>query len=228
MSKSSKVSSVQTLNAITQTLRNDNAKIPALPKGEAATRDRLDARAYVSVEVFHKALIKECFAFEVEADRHERARAAHAMRMNTLIRAQYGDKGPDYAQAKTDRLALEAEALIKGYVNGQVFRKAYNEALIAAYGALPVSMAPSAIANRKAAEAAGRGSNAKKGKVLAKPARAANVTAPTMPESIGQVIARCGVYEVIAECARILATSKDTSLDAKTLMVIAQHYAKAA
>ena len=139
--------------------------------------------------------------------------------MANLLRAQYGDKAPTYAQFRGDRDALRVMALDRGLVDDQWVRKPYNAAVLALYGALPVSDSPAAQAKRAQRPVAAKG-KAKPGAVKGDTA----ARAASEPATIEQFIAKHGAGKVLAELSRILATKRETALDAKTLMAVAAHY----
>lgn len=142
--------------------------------------------------------------------------------MRNLLLTQYGSTCPTYAQFRADRDALRVMALDRGLVDDQWVRKPYNAAVLSLYGALPVSDSPAAVAKRAQRPVVAKGDKgankvgAKKGDTTER--------APDANMTIEQFIAKHGAGKVLGELAKILATSKATALDAKTLQAVAEHY----
>ena len=144
-------------------------------------------------------------------------------RMRDVLRQHYGDVCPTFAQFKADRLDLKARALERGLVDDQWVRKPYNAAVIDLYGALPESDSAAAVAKRAQRD----------GAVKAVPAPSAKAGAvkgqttdrdPSASETIEQFIAKHGAGNVLASLAKILATQRESALDAKTLQAVASKY----
>ena len=203
------------LNAATTTARTKAIPVPA---GEAKPK-HTPGRAYIVATDFQVAVYDAAFAGEAKICAvRESARA----RMLALIKAQYGDTCPTYAQFRADRTALASLSLERGLVDDQVVRKPYNAAVVELYGSIPVSDSPAAVAKRLQ-----RPPVDKTIKATAKPGdKGANERTPSEPETIGQFIAKFGLAAVLIEAAKILATEKATAIDAKTLVAVASHFAK--
>lgn len=172
--------------------------------------------ASVIISPFHVKMFDAAFK---AADTLCKAVESQRVVMRNLLVSQYGDVPPTYGQFRADRDALRVMALDRGLVDDQWVRKPYNAAVIAMYGALPVSDSPAAQAKRAQRPVAVKGAvkpGAVKGDTAAR--------APAEPATIEQFIAKHGAGKVLAELSRILATKRETQLDAKTLLAVAAHY----
>ena len=183
---------------------------------EASIVVKAPRAAHVVISPFHVALYN---AAEKAASALCQAVESQRAIMARMLRAQYGEVAPTYAQFRGDRDALRVMALDRGLVDDQWVRKPYNASVISLYGALPVSDSPAAQAKRAQRPVVVKG-KAKPGAVKGDTSE----RAPAEPATIEQFIAKHGAGKVLAELAKILATKKDTALDAKTLQAIAQHY----
>jgi hypothetical protein len=176
--------------------------------------------ASVVISPFHVKMYNAAFK---AADGVCKAIESQRVVMANLLRAQYGDVAPTYAQFRGDRDALRVMALDRGLVDDQWVRKPYNAAVLALYGALPVSDSPAALAKRAQRPVVVKG-KAKPGAVKGDTAQRV-APADSTPEGIAQFIAKVGAGKVLAELSKILATKKDTQLDASALQAIAKKYA---
>lgn len=191
------------LNVSTIAARNNQASVPA-PTGEETP------------EVFASEFQRNVFncAFDTGAQLNVVVQSARA-RMLELVRAQYGDVSPTYAQFKDDRAIFKTLAAERCLVDDQVIRKPYCAAIVELFGALPVSDSPAAVAKRLQRPVAAP----KAVKVDTPPAQRVESESST----IGQFIAKYGAAAVLVELAKILGTEKATMLDAKTLVAVASH-----
>ncbi len=171
--------------------------------------------AYTAVSAFHMELFNAAFK---SANLLNKAVKSQRTVMRNLLTSQYGTTCPTFSQFKADRTVLRVMALERGLVDDQWVRKPYCAAVIDLYGALPVSDSPAAIAKRAQRPVAVKAApGAKKGETSER--------APAIAETIEQFIAKHGVAKVMDEIARILATKRETALDAKTLQAVAKKYA---
>lgn len=194
---------------------------PIATKVVASIVVKASRAAHVVISPFHVKMFDAAFK---AADAVCKAVESQRVVMRNLLVAQYGDVPPTYAQFRGDRDALRVMALDRGLVDDQWVRKPYNAAVIGLYGALPVSDSPAAQAKRAQRPVVVKGGKGKAGAVKGDTATRVGPAADT-PEGIAQFIAKVGAAKVLAELAKILATKKDTALDAKTLTAIAAHYA---
>lgn len=203
---------VSVFNLETEALRLSQASIPALPTTPdvTLTGELADLGDYTNA--FQRAVYLDCVDSMRTVDEvQESARA----RMLARVRAQYGDVCPTFDQYKADRAAFQLMANYRGLASDQVIRKPYCLAINELFGALPVSDSPAAIAKR-----AQRPVKAPK---VAKTDTPPTERVETVPATIGQFIAKYGAAAVLVELAKILATEKATSTDAKTLIAVASH-----
>lgn len=173
--------------------------------------------AHVVISPFH---VKMFDAGIKAADQLCKAVESQRVVMRGLLQAQYGSVCPTYTQFRADRDALRVLALDRGLVDDQWVRKPYNAAVLALYGSLPVSDSPAAQAKRAQRPVVVKGATkpgAVKGDTAAR--------APAEPATIEQFIAKHGAGKVLAELSRILATKRETQLDATALQAIAKKYA---
>lgn len=120
-------------------------------------------------------------------------------KLAALIASKY-TVAPTFEQYRADQAALAEIAKEKGLKDNQWVRKPYALAVKAAFGALPVSQDPAAIAKRKA-----RG-----------PAKEKAATVPKRgAEDLEALIARVGVFKVLEACTRILEADDSTKSQAK-------------
>lgn len=182
----------------------------------------------------------------------DKANGTMQTKLGALIVSKYGKVAPTYAQFRADRDALKELASDKGLADDQWLRKPFNAAIIAIFGALPEAQTAAALAKRKvrdaedakkletlnktrksageapldklpkkvAAPAATRPQGAQPGKTLAQPT--------PVSETIEQLIARVGLWEIMDACARILNADQSTSAEAKLLQPIVRKHLKAA
>ena len=205
------MTSAKKLNAATAANRNANATIPALPTASAPVRkDKGITIETNAVECVHAwvAAMDNVVRAEITAD------AVVLKFINLTFKTAPSFEGFRGAQA-----ALRDACITEPGLQPATIIKAFNRIVKARFGALPVSMSPEAIAKR--AQRPGKVAKPAEQKPAAK---GANEKQPTTPETIGQFLAKFGIGNVLAECARILATEKGTNIDAKTLEVVASHY----
>jgi hypothetical protein len=143
-------------------------------------------------------------------------------KMLTLVRTQYGETAPTFAQYKADLKALKAIAAQRKLADAQWLHRPYGAALKEAYGALPVSQDPAAVLKRaqrdamqaqlkaiqEAAKQAGTAPKA------GAPAGETQERTPSPDEQIESVVARLGVFETLAACIRILESDDATKAQA--------------
>lgn len=139
-----------------------------------------------------------------------------ASRLESLITKQYGEVAPTFEQFQTDRKALAVMAKAKGLASDQHVRKPYNKVILALYGALPVSMAPSAVAMRAKRDAAPKKIKVKVGAVKGETSK--RVTSDK--ETVEQLVARVGVFAVLDACAKILAAEPATKNEAGVIRTL--------
>jgi len=203
----------QTLNALTAATRA-SAQIVDLPKGPSISTARAPECAYIDPQAWAED-VYQC----VSKSEHAQARVVQT-RLETMAKIivdRYGDTMPTYAQHRADHKQLEHVATLHCLADSQVLRKAWNISIKAAFGALPVSDEPSAVAKRL--QAAAKPKAAKTEKVATGPQEH-----PTSAsETVDQFIAKHGMGFVLARCAAVLAEMRETSLDAKTLLAVASH-----
>jgi hypothetical protein len=136
-----------------------------------------------------------------------KATSTMMVKMETLIRSKY-TVAPSFEQYRADQAALAEVAKEKGLVDNQWVRKPYAAAIKSVFGALPESQDPAAVAKRNA-----RGKKA--------PGPVKGETSKKAPaETIEQLIARVGVFKVLAMCADILEVESTTKDVAKTIRAI--------
>lgn len=214
------------LNAETAAKRHGMASMPnVLPVNAPAAvpakvlTAKPDPLAFVDATAFQRGLFTVLFDAE---DKINRVILTQRERIESYLAKEYGDVSPTFEQFQADRKALAALSLERGLVDDQVVRKAYNVAIKALFGALPVSDSPAAIAKRlqrptaapRARKVAGEGVDSQEGGERVQEAEI---------RSISQFIATFGAANVLVELAKILATEKATQLDARTLVAVASH-----
>lgn len=158
------------------------------------------------------ALVITAFHKDVYAHIATGFKAAGTMqtKMGALIVSKYGKVAPTYEQYVADQMALKSLATEKGLVDNQWVRKPYAAAIKAVFGTLPESQDPAAVAKRNA-----------RGKKAPGPVKGViSKKAPT--ETVEQLIARIGVFKVLAMCADILEVESSTKELANTLHDIAK------
>lgn len=129
-----------------------------------------------------------------------------AERTRGLLQQRYADTCPTYDEFRADRAALAVLAEARGLKSDQCARKAYNAAVKALYGALPVSDAPAAVLKRLVALNKSAAPSATKG-----PAKGeTGVRNGSAADKIQQMIASVGVLAVLKELTRILAEENAT------------------
>ncbi len=171
---------------------------------------------YVDIKSWHKALYNALY--EGERSLFEKTES-NRCKMQKVIYAQYGAMtGPTYEQYMADRKALRILAQAHGLVSDLVVLRPYNYSIVELYGALPVST--SAEAQRKAAA---RALNAKPAKIGAEKGKPQD-KATSPQETIEQFIARVGLAAVLTSCSKILASIKESQMDAAALHAISTHY----
>ncbi len=177
---------------------------------------KISKQAYAQITPFHNVLFDTLFN---AADERNAVYETTRQAIDECIVSQYGVTCPTYDQFKADRTALRVLSLERGLVDDQYVRKVYNAAVIGLYGALPLCMSKAAMIKREADAKLGKGKGCAKSK---------QVKAPSPIDDIGQFIAKYGTAKVLMECAKILATSKQTALDAKTIEAVAGHFSQKA
>ncbi|PFH12862.1 hypothetical protein [Burkholderia sp. JKS000303] len=95
----------------------------------------------VEVLPFHKS------AYDIVAAARK-AEQTMAAKLCVLLTSRYGDTMPTFAQYRADHDALAELAKAKGLTDNQWVRKPYAAAVIATYGALPVSMDAASVTKR--------------------------------------------------------------------------------
>ncbi|WP_322037965.1 hypothetical protein [Burkholderia cenocepacia] len=95
----------------------------------------------VEVLPFHKS------AFDICAAARKAEQTMHT-KLCALLASRYGDAMPTFAQYRADHDALAELAKAKGLADNQWVRKPYAAAVIATYGALPVSMDAASVTKR--------------------------------------------------------------------------------
>lgn len=190
----------------------------AITKAEptATVVGKVSPNAYVAINAFQRDVFEVAFKTgKAICDAVESQRD----KMRALIQAQYGATCPTYEQFRADRAALRVLALERGLVDDQWVRKPYNAAVKELYGELPVSMSEAAVAKRAArpAPAPKAKPGAKKGETVER--------AEGEAESLEQFIAKHGLAKVLQAAAHILATRRESKLDATTLEAVAKKYA---
>lgn len=135
-----------------------------------------------------------------------KANGTLSTRTQALIAAHYGDTPPTYAEFKVDRAALATLAAAKGLKSDQCARKAYNAAVKALFGALPMSDKGSAPGMRK-------GRSGKSGA----PRGETGTRSASATETIEQLIARVGVMATLKALTAILAADTSTKAAAAKL-----------
>lgn len=210
----------------------------------AAQIAKLAAERKVEIRPYHTALANAC-------DVAARAVAKLGDTLRATLESRYGDCLPNHAQYTEDQSALAVIAEARGLSDNQYYRKAYAGAVAARYGCLPVSVAqgsldkaaqrrtpaqtlaydkamsdpanadaPDYVKRARAAHAAAQVKAVKAAPVGA-PAGEAKPQTPSVEESISQFVARHGIFPILAEINKILASVKDTQLQAKTLAAVA-------
>jgi hypothetical protein len=135
-------------------------------------------------------------------------------KLATLIAKQYPSKSPSFEQYRADQSALAELCKEKGLVDNQYYRKAYAVAIKLAFNEVPVSMDAAAIAKRKARDAKkAADTKGKSGAVKGDTSK----RAPSVSETVEQMIARVGVFKVLEMCANILDADESTKTAAKAL-----------
>lgn len=150
---------------------------------------------------FEVAVFDACVSLERGAWEADNKRAT----IVAAVRAHYGDKAPTYAQYKALQGALYLQSIEAGFT-GQMMRKHVAHAVKTAYGALPESDSPAAIAKR----AQRPGKAAKTPKVGAAETFKAGMEHAQSNETIESFIARVGVTATLAALNRMLDTEEVT------------------
>lgn len=170
----------------------------------------------------------------------QRAQETMHTKMVQLITSRYGNTSPTFAQHRADIKALDQIARDKGLTDGQWMRRPYNAAIISLYDALPVSMAPDAVAKREQREARDKMVKAAIAKAKAEqtmqavsnpvgaPAGETQERQPSEAEQLEQLVTRCGVFETLYACVRILAADESTKAQAEHMRKMADVAKKAA
>lgn len=154
------------------------------------------------------------------------------------VRARYGDVAPSFEAYRATKACFGALAKHRGLKSTQYIDKPFNAAIKALYGEqllaisggqsdLPVSMSVEAVQKRASRLSMGKATKAQRDAAqTASGAVKGNTSArsASADETIEQFIARVGTGKVLAELAKILATARETALDAKTLLAVAAHY----
>lgn len=154
------------------------------------------------------------------------------------VKARYGDAAPSFEAYRATKACFGALAKHRGLKSTQYIDKPFNAAIKALYGAqllavskgasdLPVSMSVEAVQKRASRISLGKATKVQRDAAQAASGAVKGNTAPraaSADETIEQFIARVGTGKVLAELAKILATARETALDAKVLSGIAQHY----
>ena len=203
-------------DVIAQHVASELAKAITKQEPNATIVAKVSPNAYVEITAFQRQVFGVAFD-----SAHAVCKAVESQRekMKIVIAMQYGGTCPTYEQFRADRAALRVLALEKGLVDDQWVRKPYNAAIVELYGALPVSMSEAAVAKRAQRPAAAPKAKpgAKKGETV--------VRAEGETETIEQFIAKHGTAKVLLAVAHILATRKESKLDATTLEAVAKKYA---
>jgi len=159
------------------------------------------------------------------------AQQTMAKKMQALLISRYGDAlidssdkdhwgkpcaagGPSYEAYRNDQAALKLLAEQKGLADNQWVRKPYAAAVKALYGALPIAMTAAAIAKRAEREAVAVHTETTVSKAGA-PKGETTERVPSEAETIEQVIARIGIFQCLDACVRILASEKQTKVNAQ-------------
>lgn len=169
-----------------------------------------NAQAIASKGLQITAFHKDVFSIIATANRAAtKAGETMSVKLFDLLGSRYGAVAPTFAQFKIDRAALKELAKAKGLTDDQYYRKAFNAAVIAKFGALPEAQTESAIAKREA-----RGRN--QAKKEATPAKRRDV------ETVEQYIARVGIWKILETCTAMLAADESTAATAKAIAKVAK------
>lgn len=194
---------------------------------------KTSTKAAIEILDFHRDVFRI-------AQTGQRAVQTMASKMETLVTSRYGTTCPTFAQHRADIKALDQLARDKGLTDGQWMRRPYNAAIIALYGALPVSMAPDAVAKReqreardkivKAAIAKAKAEQTMQAKVnpVGAPAGETQERQPSEAEQLEQLVTRCGVFETLYACLRILDSDESTHAQVVHMRKMADAAKKAA
>lgn len=170
-------------------------------------------KGVIEVTPWQENLYSELFD---AADSINRAEVSQGERIKAFLSQQYA-ACPSYDQFRADRAALKAIALNHGLVDDQYVRKNYNKAITALFGALPVSMAASAVAKR--AQRPDVDPETRK-----EPAKREVEKVSSEADAVEAYIAKIGIAKVLMAASRILKASRLTQLDGQTVEVVASHF----
>lgn len=156
---------------------------------------------------FENAIFALCQAIEG----HGYAADSMRQRVADTVHGHYGKTAPTFEQYKHLQNAMEILALDAGYAR-ETMRKHIATAVKSAYGALPVSMAPAAVAKRLQRPVAVSKGKAAKG--ASDTLQAGNSTgghvAEPHAETVESFVARVGVVNVLAAIGRIMDEAENT------------------
>jgi hypothetical protein len=158
---------------------------------------------------FEVSLFTACVALERAAWEADNKRALIAQ----AIKGHFGATAPTYAQYKALQEAMHLQAVEAGFT-GQMIRKHVAHGVKSAYGALPESDSPAAIAKR----AQRPGKTAKQAKPDAAASFKAGVEHAQSKETIESFIARVGIVATLSALNRILA-AEDSTKDAAAFVL---------
>ena len=177
-----------------------------------------------------------CFALCVDLERHAYEGDNKRTALTAHVRKMFGDTAPTFAQYKVLQGAMYLQGVEACFdaiggekYTGQAMRKHIAAAVKTAYGALPVSDSPAAIAKR-----AQRPTSTPKVKADATTDTLSegNATGGHVPahhaETVEQFVARVGIVNVLAAVGRILDVEDATKAEAKAVRSVIGHLAAAA
>lgn len=204
--------------------RLSNAAAPTLvnaPKGKHVNGQTKPANMLryevVPFTLGEREVFKACVALERGAWEVDNKRVA----ITEAVRVMFGDVAPTFAQYRALQEAILLQAIEAGFT-GQAMRKHVAAAVKAAYGALPVSDSPAAIAKR--AQRPGKASKAPSADTLSdEPSQGAGMRMPSKEESIESFIARVGMVAALAAAMRILDAVDETKAEAAVIGSVIGH-----
>ena len=189
--------------------------------------------AAVEVTAFHKDVANIAIA-------GMRSQETMHKRMVALITSRYGDTAPTFEQHRADIKAFGEVAKSRKLASDQWIRRPYNAAIIALFEKLPVSMAPDAVQKREQREARDKLVKAAIAKAkesqtmqavsnpVGAPAGETQEREPSDAEKLEQMVTRCGVFETLYACLRILDSDESTHAQVVHMRKMADAAKKAA
>lgn len=161
-------------------------------------------------------VFKACLSIERAAWETDNKRVA----VSDAVRKMFGDLGPTFAEYRSLQESVQLQSIAAGFT-GQAMRKHVAAAVKAAYGALPVSDSPAAIAKRL--QRPGKALAAESVDALNDEAPEVGPRAPSPDEAIESFIARVGMVNALAAAMRILDAVDATKAEAAVIGSVIGH-----